>query len=765
MTLGVLAWLAGIVALHSMASLPDARLALAIPLLLFACWARPRWRLPLIALCGLLWATLRAALILDSSLPAALEGEELMVRGHVAALPVADTRRTRFEFRVEELVHADERHPSPGMVRLSWYRDPPRLKVGERWQLRVKLKRPRGLSNPGTFDYESWLLQHRIRATGYVRAGEDNRPLPTVGIGNPVARARQYLADRIADSLGEERMAPAIGALTIGERSGLSREQWEVLRRTGTNHLMAISGLHVGLVAGLFLFAARRAWRFSAALCRRVPAQIAGAWAGLGAAALYSAMAGFSVPTQRALIMVLVAMGAVILRRTTDLARTLALALFLVLLWDPLAVLAPGLWLSFGAVAAILWGVAGGAGQRSRWRQWGRVQWVVALGLLPALLFLFGQFSIVAPVANLLAVPWVGLLVVPLALLGASLELVQGGWGHGFLLLAAWLLDGLWQVLERMAAWQFAHWFAGQPAWWAVPLAVCGVAVLLAPRGVPARWLGLLLLVPALAVRATPPPVPGSAVFTLLDVGQGLAAVVRTERHVLLYDAGPRYGPELDAGGTVIVPYLIALGIARVDRAVISHGDSDHSGGAESVLRSLAVDELVTARSERYLGRPARGCRTVEPWEWDGVRFEFLHPRGEASGKSNDASCVLRVSAGAHALLLTGDIEKAAERDLVAAHGAALEAAVLVVPHHGSASSSSPSLLAAVRPRFALVSAGHRNRWGFPRPEVVARYRETGASVLETSRFGALRFVLDPRTDLRGPDGHRESARRYWRAP
>ena len=764
--LAAFALLSGVLIFQQLSALPPPATAwLCLPALCLA-WFYPVWRLPVFALGGFVWAWWVAAGMLAQSLPAQLEGVDVGVEGVIVSLPDRDAARSRFQFEVERLITPEGEAASPGRVMLSWYaRPPPELRAGERWHFTVRLKRPHGMFNPGGFDYEAWLFRHRLRATGYVREAGDNRLLAADAWAQPVDRLRQSLSRTMGTALAGREYAGLVEALALGERGHISQDQWRVLTATGTNHLVAISGLHVGLVAGLVFFFARRAWLLWPRLALRWPAPKAGAVAGMAAALLYAAMAGFSVPTQRALSMVAVVMAGVLLQRRVRPAHGLAAALLLVLLWDPLAVMEAGFWLSFAAVAVIFYGMGGRLAPRGWWWRWGRVQLLVAVGLLPLMLILFQRVSLVAPLANIVAVPWVSLVVVPLTLLGTLLLEVWFDLGAWVLVLAEGALGVLWPLLTWLGQGPFAQWSQHVPPLWALAPAALGALMLMAPAGMPARWLGVVLLTPLFAA-APPRPAQGEVWLTLLDVGQGLSAVVRTARHSLVFDAGPAFSENFDAGEAVLVPYLRAEGVPRVDMLVVSHGDRDHLGGLASLLAQTPVRALLSSVPDKlsWRGGAAQACRAGQHWDWDGVRFDMLYPFPDSGSRGNDASCVLRVSTAGGALLLPGDIEKRSERALLARSAAALRADVLVAPHHGSNTSSTAAFLAAVRPRYALFPVGYRNRYGFPKPAVLARYATAGADSLASDRLGAISVRLGPGGLLGAPVSYRAGARRYWHA-
>ncbi len=747
---GTLAFLTGVLWLMHLPALPHRGWTVLLAALVPAALGPSRWRLPAAAGAGFLWAAFVAGRLLLPGLDPGLEGRDLAVAGCIVGLPRPGTYGTRFRFSVE---HA--RAGVPARLRLSWYERGRRVRAGDCWRLTVRLKRPHGFMNPGGFDYEGWLFRHGIGATGYVRP----RPAPVrIGPRWTIDGVRQRLAARIDVALGSDPFAGVVRALALGDRRAITPAQRDILNATGTAHLVAISGLHLGLVAGFAFLAVGTLWRLSGA-ARWWPAPRAGAVAALAAAGLYALLAGGSLPTRRALIMLAVGLSGILRGRVTRPLRALCAALLAVLVLEPTAVLAPAFWLSFGAVAVILYAAGGGHARRG-WRAWTGIQWRVALGLLPVSLVWFQQAGATAPLMNLLAVPWIGLVAVPLILAGTTALAFGLPVGAEALRWGAEAVGLLWPLLRWGAGLPGALWVQAAPPAWTWAPALIGVALLLAPRGVPGRWLGGLYLAPMLVWSPSPPPA-GALRLTLLDVGQGLAAVVRTRRHVLVYDTGPRFGPGFDAGQAVLVPYLRSRGIRRVDRLIVSHGDNDHIGGAASLLSRYPAAVVLSSVPQRVRAQ-ARPCRRGQHWNWDGVEFRMLHPGAAGAFHGNDASCVLRVTGRGGAVLLTGDIEAPAERRLAADMGAALRARVLVVPHHGSRSSSTPAFVAAVHPRLALIPVGYRNRFRLPSACVRARYRAAGARVLDTAAEGAVRIELGPRPGAFEVHGHRREAGRFW---
>jgi competence protein ComEC len=769
-----LAFLCGILLFQPLAELPQVSFTQAVLwgvlllLLVSATLLFHRIKPLLFLILGFHWAWLQAVWILSEPLPQALEKQDVVVTGTIASLPQQTGYKWRFLFDIDRLQHHDVTiKDAPGRVRLNWYKNVPALSVGDRWQLTVRMKRPHGFMNPGGFDYEGWLFQQRIQATGYVRHAEENRLLASDVMHYPLQRARQGLASEIGAQLKDPLFKGIITALAIGEREAITQPQWEVLRKTGTVHLVAISGLHIGLVAGMAFVIVQFLWPRIGNVSIHWPAPRVAAIAGLLAAAFYAALAGFTIPTQRALVMVAVVMLMLFLQRQRRFSDTLALALMVVLLIDPFVVMSAGFWLSFGAVAAIIFAMSGRLARRDFWWRWGRVHVVVAVALLPLLLITFQQLPLLSPVANFVAVPWVSFIVVPLVLLGTSFALLFPELGTLLLNMASSALSFLWPLLELIAMQDEGLWQQHPPAKWTLLPALVGVLLLLAPRGLPGRWLGLLWLLPLFLVTPAR-PADGEWWFTLLDVGQGLAAVVQTENHTLVYDAGPRFSDSFDTGSAVVIPFLNSAGVKQVDMLVIGHGDNDHMGGARSVTSQIAVLRVITSVPERVTWQAEKQrCVKGQQWQWDNVLFEIVHPPPQGFD-GNDASCVLRVgsvgnvSRSRSSLLLTGDIEQRAERALLHEQRDQLATRVVVAPHHGSDSSSTPSFVAATAPDYVLFPAGYLNRYNFPHPLVMQRYQQQGAEAATTAFDGAITFHFDSGGEVLSVERFRPENRRYW---
>lgn len=704
---------------------------------------------------ALVFALVRSAGVLDRE----LEKTDLLIEGSVATIPQFREDAVRFEFDADTVLEpAGARVPRH--LRLSWYRSDAMPKAGQRWRLRVRLKRPRGLMNPGGLDYELWLFSRDLGATGYVRESRSNRLLDPGAAWWDVESWRQVLHDRLASVLDGREFAGVLAALAMGNEDGIGAAQWDLLRRTGTAHLVAISGSHIALIAGWCFVLVQ--WAASRTGAGRWSPPVVAAVLAFVAALFYSAVAGFAIPTQRALVMIAIVTGGIIGRRHLQPVHTLGLAGAAVLIWDPLASLAPGFWLSYSAVALIWFIFAHRLGRVGPFAALWRINWATSLGLAPILLLFFGQIPLASPLANLLAVPVIGLIVIPLSLLAALLVWISGKAAATIFDGAELLLGWTWAVLERLAEPSAVLWNQAQPPFWTLPCALLGTALLLAPRGFPSRWLGLLMMLPALT-RTADPLTPGAFELTVLDVGQGSAAVVRTRHYALVFDTGARLSERFDMGSAVVAPFLRHSGVRRVDTLVVSHGDLDHSGGAASLLRLMPSGLIYSSVPESLPSRRALACRAGQDWFRDGVHFMFLSPE-DRKGSDNDQSCVLAVSNRRHRVLLTGDIERLAEAALVRRYGDALASDILVVPHHGSNTSSTRVFLQHVRPRFAVISAGYLNRFGFPHPQVVARMEAVSATVLNTAHEGAVTFRLEPGASPVKPRSYRREHSRYWNA-
>jgi competence protein ComEC len=709
---------------------------------------------------GFAWAGAIALMALAVRIPHEMEHREYALRGTIVELPTHEARRTRFLFEVDAA--ADQPAALRGKrLRLAWYDEfdaPPapanaprfRLTAGARWSLRAKLRAPRGLRNPGGVDSERFALIDRIAATGYVREPQHARMLAAP---SGIDAWRSRISARISKAVPSDG-SRFVRALALGDTRGLQDEDWSTLRIAGLTHLIAISGFHVGLVAGVFAWLARLLWWCAPSLGRRWPRSQAMAIFAMSGAMLYAAATGFALPTLRTAGMIAVVAFARIARRGLRAVDALAVSVVGLALFDPLSLLSAGFWLSFAGVAWLLWCMPVPA-QRPL-RDFLSAQRVATLGLLPLSVAMFGQASLIGPLANLLAIPWWSLVVVPLALIGVFCESIWPGGGEWAWRGAAFAFEPSWALFARLAVEPIALWWLPEPVWFALPLALIAAFWGLMPASVPGRRLAMLLWLPLLWPSSHPPD-HGEAEIVMIDVGQGLSVLVRTARHHLLYDMGPAIEAGFDAGERAVVPSLHALGVRRLDAAVISHGDNDHAGGFEAVAREFRI-------SRRYApaqsGLDASACEAGKEWRWDGVRFRFLHPTPHFPYLRNESSCVLRIETAHGAALLTGDIGEVIERDLLRRDPLSVRAEVVTVAHHGSGGSSDPGFVAATGARIALVSVGYGNRYRHPRVGTLERWRHAGAEAPLTADSGALRVRLR----ASGPElsGERERHRRLW---
>lgn len=739
---------------------------------------------------GMGWGTTVGASHVDAVLPDYLEGEDFWLIGKVADLPQQSDRAQQFAFEVERscfaLLPQDCTQGSAlfnnRLVRLNYYGSNSMV-PSQRWLLRVRLNKPHGFANPGGFDYEAWLTQQGFSAKGYVRENSFNERLEDGRI--TLALLRYRMRKKLQEATAEFSNAGIILALVLGVRDQVSLDDWTLFTETGTNHLIVISGLHIGFIAVLCFWIADRLVRFFPSLLLRIPAQKLAAIAAVTGAFFYSLLAGFSVPTQRAFIMVLVFMIGKILARNYPVSFAYCVALTLVLIVNPMSVTGAGFWLSFGAVGTLLLAFGGTlrlhvsasdepsvADERwsfcrfsnALWRRWGLPQWIVFVGMTVPLAMWMQQLSLLSPLANIVAIPVVSLLVVPMSLAGAAVLWVYEPLGtlilqaaDEFLTLLMWGLQQLTTFESDVLIWQFFG-----LNWASYCGAAAGTLLLLLPRGWPYRWLALVLFLPLLfPVRSAIDD--GLVEITVLDVGQGLAMVVQTATHVLVYDTGPQFSESFDTGEGVVFPYLRQLGVRQIDHVIVSHADNDHAGGLKSLLALLPVHKLSASLLPAADNQPSDSqlCQRGQHWVWDGVEFQILAPTVEMPYRGNDSSCVLLISAKGQRALLPGDIEARAEVTLLAEYGDALVSAVLIAPHHGSNTSSTQALLDAVKPRYVIYSAGYRSQFGHPTAAVVARYWAIESWPLNTALSGAIRFCLGE-SMLEAPQEYRRSQRRYW---
>ena len=716
-----------------------------------------------------------------------LQGLDLEVSGRVVGLPQRQADGWRFRLQVSQAHRLDTmgQVELPSLLQLGWYAQDtteaislPVLQTGQHWRLAVRLKQPHGLVNPGGFDFELWMWEQGIHATGYVRTAR-NLPLPSLqgeATGWSMAQWRQAARDGVHAHVGESRWAAVVSALLMGDQAGLDRADWELFRSTGVAHLMSISGLHITLWAWLARWLIGQLWRRSDlwgnSWCLTIPAVHAGHWGGLLLACLYALFSGWGVPAQRTVAMLATLCVLQLQAVRWPLHTQWLLAMVVVLIIDPWSLLQAGFWLSFVAVAMLFLGQPAKSSMTkdevcpltglSRWHVLTRYflslckeQWLISICLAPLSILLFQQISLVGLIANLFAIPWVTWVVTPLAFGGL---LWPPLWQA-----SAWTVQGLCALLEPMSHWPWAVWHSAAPPWWVAGLGLAGAAIWAWPWRWRHRLAGLALLLPCVFWPPSRPPM-GRVELLGADVGQGNAVLVRTAHHSLLFDAGPRFGSESDSGERVWLPLLQRMG-ERLDMLILSHSDADHTGGAIAIHKSQSQAKVLSSvTTNHWLGHtlPITRCEAGQTWQWDQVTFDIIHPLAGDYDKllmPNARSCVLRIRAQGQTVLLTADIEVLQEKALVERMADGLRADVLLVPHHGSKTSSTYLFLDAVQPRIAWVQAGYRNRYGHPAPEVMQRYADKGIHVWDSPHCGAMHWRSDSPTQV---VCERDLQRRYW---
>ncbi len=727
---------------------------------------------------GFLWSWIRAESLIQQRQVFVEKSQDLHVVARILTVPQNQQNRSRFDVQILSVSDRANTQLRNALVRLSWYQQRQVVRPGEVWEFDLRLKHPNGFMNPGGMDYEGYLFQQGIVATGYVRSGQATGHLDHTLISQINAWRLQ-----IADSLRlmSDDLHPVIPALALGLRDGLDQEQWDVMRLTGTTHLMAISGLHVGLVAILAYWFGRVVWSIPTWTIRHLPAQRAGAIFAIFGAISYACLAGLTIPTQRAVIMVIVIMLALIGvgRRDGVWPRmdVLCMAMFVVLLVDPSAIIAPGFWLSFIAVSLIFYVTSGRARiyasdrKRPWYKQVGRIHFLLALGMAPVTCFFFTKSPLLSPLANFIAVPVIGAMVTPLTLIGVLALAISAEVAAFFIHVAQGLIDLIWPFLRYLS--EFDGWqiMPSNTQWFTVVSASLGFIILLMPRGIPGRMMGMFFLIP-LFIPTISTREQGAFDLTVLDVGQGLASVIRTQKHTLVYDTGPKFSESFDTGKAVVVPYLRSQNIKTIDQLLISHADNDHRGGFLSVIAEIPTREIRTSvpdlllnemqnrgADQSTIGISITHCEAGQRWRWDGVLFEMLYPGVTNLNQGNDSSCVLRVSNAQQSVLLTGDIEAVAERSLIQSQ-AHIQADLMIAPHHGSLTSSTVAFVEQVDPTIAIFPVGYLNRFGFPKPAVLERYTTRSIQLFDTASSGAIHFRVDESITLVSQT--RKDARHFW---
>lgn len=757
----ILAFLCGVLLLQQFSFLPSSHwIVILILIIMFIerCLIKKYYFMRYISIfiSGFTWVLFYISVFNSWNLPLDLEGKAISVTGYISSIPNTADNRISFLFSLEKL----QTKKTHATIKLFLQNSNLNLRAGDKWKFTVKLKRIHGMMNPGGFDYESWAFQEGIKATGYVVDTTENQLLESHWYHGFLNRLRQTLKDKMQAELPESNTSPWIIALALGEKQNISSENWEVLRNTGTNHLMAIAGLHIGLMSSFIFFIVSACWRRITYLMFLAPAQVAGGFAALIMGILYSALAGFSIPAERTCSMLSIVLITLMLKRIIASWYAWSIALLIVLLLNPLCVLTESFWLSFCSVGLIIYGMSARLNSNNLWWKLGRIQWVIAIGLIPLSIWLFQQFSLISFVANSIAIPCVGFIIVPLTLSGCLVLIFSAKCGGFILLLADKLLVVLWNILTYLSHLKWADYYLMIPNTWILLAACAGMIMLLLPAGFKGKWFGIFWFLPLIFYQH-PAPKSGDIWFSLLDVGQGLSAVIQTHSHVLVFDAGPKLGANYDMGESVVAPFLQSIGTKNIDMLVISHPDNDHIGGAKSLFHYFKILKTKTSTPDRLLPFTSEYCLRGQSWQWDEVTFKFLYPTIDNLDSDNESSCVLLITnKNQKSILLTGDIEKNAEKFLIANEGKNLTANILVAPHHGSKTSAVDEFVEDIHPQYVLFPVGYRNRYHFPHASVIEKYQHINATCFRSDVSGALRFSLGE--SIAFPVQYRFLHQRYW---
>lgn len=744
MLFNALFFLAGLVIFSTKNTLEFSVVELALILALFIAFlttfrCKPNISIKILfALAGFAWMGVFSHTLMNQDIDEKFLNHPIETQGFIVSLPASNAQKSIFLYEIVK--------PFTAKVRLSWYGfDRPKLIVGDKWALTIKLKHNNGLRNQGGFDYEKWLFSNKISATGYVRESDSNIVL-SLSNSAIIHQLRQSIRTTLSPYLHELDFAGVINALVLGDRSLIKNNHWLLFQQTNTTHLSVISGLHIGLISTLLFFIASFLWRLSRRLVIIIPAQVVGAIFGIIGALSYAFIAGFSVPTQRAFIMASVAFLSIILRTQYSVWTLYGLAMLVVLMLNPLSVYDVGFWLSFYAVGVILYGVSI-FNNKPALLKLIYLQILICIAMLPITLWFFQSSSSLSGLANLIAIPTFSFIVTPISLLGALFSIAEiTTLAQLCFDIADKTLSLLGIFLQQISNLSFNRLHFMPASALDLFILVLGACLLILPRGLKLRRAALLLI--AIPIFTSQTNIPSKTVLIdVLDVGQGLSVIVRTENHTLVYDTGSQSPSGFNMGDAALIPFLIANQVTKIDTIIISHGDNDHIGGLQAIMSNFTIGRILSSVPNKIPGTVER-CYLGQSWIWDGVQFDILSPASDTSFKGNNASCVLKVSTADASLLLTGDIEKKAEKALLNNNTVNLSAKVVLIPHHGSKTSSTKAFIEAISPAIAISSVGYKNPYKHPATVIVERYRDKGVVVFDTSCSGQLNFILDDKITM-----------------
>ncbi|THB68640.1 MAG: DNA internalization-related competence protein ComEC/Rec2 [Gammaproteobacteria bacterium] len=703
---------------------------------------------------GLSWQWYHAFQVINDRINNDLHGKDFTVQGRVVSQPkylgindYSDKKNINFIFKVIKCIEAESYSCDiPYYLSLSWYKSNVVIKNGDVWQLHVRLKEPRSTFNNIPYDKERFFFLNNIGARGYVRKSNFNKIVKNDdGI---ISRLRSLIASRIDDLFLENKNKEIVKALVVGDRSGFSSEQWRVFARTGTSHLVAISGLHIGLIATIGFFIGRFLWGLSIRLSTLVAPIYCGGFTAVIVSLLYSALAGFGIATTRALIMIAVAFIALLIKRNVSVMRILSIALAAVMVIDPFAILAKGFWLSFIAVLVIL--IICRDREKKVFWQWITIQFYLSFALMPLTIFFFGQASVISPFVNLILVPVFSFIIVPLLFIAAALLIIFPYAGDWMMLCCGYLLDNIWSVLRAISAYEFVVLNMRIASLFTLFVIMFVFLWFLFSRAGKWRYaiFSLLFLIPLQSEERDFGKQQEYIYLDFIDIGQGLAVGVHMPEHFLLFDTGPRYFGGFDSGRDIISPYLQQIEVNKIDYMVVSHGDNDHSGGAHYLMDHFEVGKSYSGEPERLGFLYAERCYKGKALQVGEVKFAFINRKHSKKLKGNDRSCVLKIDFGKNSILLTGDITKKEERRLLKRAKRFLKSNILQIPHHGSSGSSSAAFIKAVSPDYAIYSAGYKNRYKMPKDKILKKYNKIGATQYNTALSGAISFRVSLYGDI-----------------